>query len=65
MTELTLQADSFQIGDIVHADDGRRVEIRAIKRGDGGELTVNPGDPDELDELDGMVWQHATVTRDA
>ncbi|MET8694717.1 hypothetical protein ABZV65_19490 [Streptomyces bauhiniae] len=62
MTELTIQADSFQIGDIVHTDDGRRVEIRAIKRGDGGELTINPGSPDELD---GMVWQHATVTRTA
>ncbi|MET9012321.1 hypothetical protein ABZX74_15585 [Streptomyces olivaceoviridis] len=62
MSELHLQADQFQVGDIVHTDEGRSVEIRSIERRDGGELIVNPGAPDELE---GMVWQTAKVTRNA
>lgn len=61
MTEVHLAADDFQIGDLVHTASGL-VEIRHMSRGDGGELLVNPGD---ADQLDGMVWQHATVTRNA
>jgi hypothetical protein len=62
MTELHLPADDFKIGDIIHLADGRRVEIRDIERGDKGLLTVNPGADDQLD---GRVWEHVTVTRNA
>lgn len=62
MTELRIPADNFQVGDFVHTDDGRFVEVRSIERGDLGELTVNPG---EHDQMDGKVWQHAIVTRNA
>lgn len=62
MTELRIPADDFQVGDFVHTDDGRFVEIRDIERGDKGLLIVNPG---AHDQLDGHVWEQATVTRDA
>jgi hypothetical protein len=62
MTELRIPADDFQIGDHVHTEQGPVVEVRAIARGEQGELTVNPGDPDQLN---GRVWEHATVTRNA
>lgn len=60
MTELHIPADDFQIGDLVHLDRDRTVEIRHMRRGEKGELTVNPGD---RDQLDGYVWQHTIVTR--
>lgn len=41
--------------------DGRIVQVRHIRRGPGGKLTVNPGDPDQLD---GRAWQWAIITRD-
>lgn len=62
MTELRIPADDFQIGDLVHLDDGSTVEVRDIERGDKGLLLVNPSAPDQLD---GHVWEHATVTRNA
>jgi hypothetical protein len=62
MTELHIPADDFRIGDLVHTEQGPIVEVRAIERGETGQLTVNPGDPDQLD---GKVWEHATVTRTA
>lgn len=55
-----MPADDFQIGDLVHTEQGPVVEVRAIERGDKGQLTVNPG---TTDQLDGHVWEHATVTR--
>lgn len=61
MTELRIPADDFQIGDHVHTEQGPVVEVRTIRRGDGGELTVNPGDDDQLD---GHAWEWATVTRE-
>lgn len=61
MTELRIPADDFQIGDHVHLDNGQTVEVRDIERGDEGLLIVNPG---ATDQLDGHVWEHATVTRD-
>jgi hypothetical protein len=60
MAELRIPADDFQIGDHIHVHDGRTVEIRDIERGDKGLLIVNPGADDQLD---GHVWEHATVTR--
>ncbi|MFF8589967.1 hypothetical protein ACF061_00765 [Streptomyces sp. NPDC015220] len=60
MTDLYLPADDFQVGDLVHTD-GRTVRVRDIVRDKAGRLIVNPGD---FDELDGWVWEHATVTRD-
>ena len=60
MPELHIPADDFQIGDQVHLDDGSTVEIRDIERGDKGILIVNPG---ASDQLEGHVWEHATVTR--
>lgn len=60
MPELRILADDFQIGDTVHLEDGRRVEIRDIERGEGGLLIVNPGADDQLD---GNAWEWATVTR--
>lgn len=60
MPELRIPADDFQIGDLVHTRDGGTVEIRDIERGDKGLLIVNPGAPDQLD---GHVWEQATVTR--
>lgn len=60
MTERIIPADDFQIGDIVHLDNGSTVEIRNIERGDHGLLIVNPG---AADELNGRVWEHATITR--
>jgi hypothetical protein len=57
-----MPADDIAIGDLVHTDDGRHVEVRALVRGDVGELTVNPGD---ADELGGKVWETAKVTRHA
>jgi hypothetical protein len=60
MAELRIPADDFQIGDHVHTEQGPIVEIRAIERGEKGQLTVNPSDPDQLD---GHAWEHATVTR--
>lgn len=62
MTEQYIPADDFQIGDLVHVHDGRTVKIRDIERGDQGLLIVNPGADDQLD---GHVWEHATVTRPA
>lgn len=62
MTELRIQADSFQIGDRVHTEQGPIVEVRVIERGNQGRLTVNPGC---ADQLDGRVWEHATITRPA
>lgn len=62
MPDLHIPADDFQIGDHVHLPDGTTVEVRNIQRGDKGRITVNPGDSDQLD---GHVWEHATVTRDA
>ncbi|MFI8301555.1 hypothetical protein ACIGCZ_37235 [Streptomyces nigra] len=62
MPELRIPADDFQIGDLVHTEQGPVVQVRAIKRGEMGDLTVNPGDDDQLD---GKVWEHATVTRTA
>lgn len=62
MTELRIPADDIQIGDHVHTEQGPIVEVRAIERGELGELTVNPGDDDQLD---GKVWEHTTVTRNA
>ncbi|MDX3575970.1 hypothetical protein [Streptomyces sp. FL07-04A] len=60
MTELRIPADDFQIGDLVHTEQGPTVEVRVIERGERGQLTVNPGAPDQLD---GKVWEHATITR--
>ena len=60
MPELHIPADDFQIGDIVHLDNGTRIEVRDIERGDQGLLIVNPGADDQLE---GHVWEHATVTR--
>lgn len=62
MAEQYIPADDFRIGDHVHVHDGRIVEVRTIERGDTGQLTVNAG---EADQLDGKVWEHATVTRNA
>ena len=62
MTELHIPADVLKVGDHVHTEQGPVVEVRAIQRGEQGQLTVNPGDQDQLD---GKVWEHATVTRDA
>lgn len=59
---LRLSADDVQIGDVVHAPDGSFVAIRDLERGPDGRLTVNPG---AADQLDGYVWQGATVTRPA
>ncbi|MYS72091.1 hypothetical protein GTY88_16925 [Streptomyces sp. SID5926] len=60
MTELHITADHFQVGDLVHREDGSRIEIRRIASREGGVLAVNEGDPDEMH---GFAWQHATVTR--
>lgn len=60
MAELYIPADDFQIGDIVHLASGDTVEVRDIERGDNGLLIVNLG---ANDELNGRVWEHATVTR--
>ena len=60
MPELRIPADDFQIGDIVHLDNCDTVEVRDIERGDNGLLIVNVG---ASDELNGRVWEHATVTR--
>ncbi|MCF1592491.1 hypothetical protein [Streptomyces muensis] len=60
MPELRLPADDFKVGDHVHLEGGGTVEVRKIERGEKGALTVNPGD---ADQLDGHVWEHATVTR--
>lgn len=60
MPELHIPADDFQIGDLVHVHDRRTIEIRDIERGDQGLLVVNPGADDQLE---GHVWEHATVTR--
>lgn len=60
MTELRIPADNFQIGDMVHTEQGPVVEVRVIERGEKGRLTVNPGDDDQLD---GNAWEWATVTR--
>lgn len=60
MPELRIPADDFRIGDTVHLDDGRAIEIRDIERGERGLLIVNPGADDELS---GHVWEHATVAR--
>ncbi|WP_318205380.1 hypothetical protein [Streptomyces sp. SCL15-4] len=62
MTEMYIPADNFQVGDIVHTEKSRPVRVRHIVRDKAGRLLVNPGDSDELD---GWVWEHATVTRDA
>ncbi len=62
MPELRIPADDFQIGDLVHTEKDGIVEVRDIERGKKGDLTVNPGEPDELN---GKVWEHATVTRPA
>jgi hypothetical protein len=62
MPEPRIPAGNFQIGDHVHLDDGRTVEIRDIERGDQGLLLVNPG---AEDQLDGHAWEWATVTRNA
>jgi len=62
MTELRIPAADFRIGDHVHLDDGSTVEIRDIERGDKGLLIVNSG---AHDQLDGHVWEHATVNRPA
>jgi hypothetical protein len=62
VTDLHIPADDFQIGDHVHTEQGPIVEVRAIERGEQGQLTVNSGCDDQLD---GKVWEHATVTRDA
>ena len=61
MTDLHIPADDFQLGDLVHLADGNRIKIRAIERGDKGLLIVNPGADDQLE---GHVWEHATVTRE-
>lgn len=60
MTDTRIPADDFQIGDIVHTEQGAHVEIRDIERGEGGILIVNPGADDQLD---GHAWEWATVTR--
>ena len=62
MAEMRIPADDFQIGDHVHTEQGPIVEVRTIERGELGQLTVNPGC---ADQLDGRVWEHATVTRPA
>ncbi|MFG3046288.1 hypothetical protein ACGFZR_15330 [Streptomyces sp. NPDC048241] len=62
MTDLTIQADDFQIGDRVHRAEGDPITVRRIDRGAGGILTVNEGD---TDAMHGFAWQHATVTRTA
>ncbi|MFJ9420706.1 hypothetical protein [Streptomyces sp. NPDC101249] len=61
MPKIRIPADDFQIGDLVHLADGRTVEIRHIERGEKGLITVNPGDPDQLQ---GRVWEHVTITRE-
>lgn len=53
-------ADEIRVGDVVHAEDGRDIEVREIVRGKRGELTVNPGADDELS---GRIWHTARVTR--
>ncbi|NEA52411.1 hypothetical protein [Streptomyces sp. SID10815] len=60
MTEHRIPADEFRVGDVVHIEQ-RAVEVRRIERGPGGRLTVNPGDPDQLD---GHAWQWADTTRE-
>lgn len=60
MTELHMAADDLQLGDLVRLTNGQTVEAREIKRGDLGELIVNPG---AVDQLTGRVWEHVTVTR--
>lgn len=60
MTELRIPADNFQIGDLVHTEQGPAVEVRDIERGEGGILIVNPGADDQLD---GHAWEWATITR--
>ena len=62
MTELYVPAEDFKVGDLVHVDGRRPIEVRHLVRDKAGRLIVNPGDPDELD---GWVWQHATITRQA
>lgn len=62
MTELRIPADNFQIGDLVHTEQGPIVEVRDLEHGEGGILIVNPGADDQLD---GKAWEWATVTRDA
>jgi hypothetical protein len=60
MTELRIPADGFQIGDLVHTEQGPIVEVRDLEHGEGGILIVNPGADDQLD---GNAWEWATVTR--
>jgi hypothetical protein len=59
MAEHRIPADDFRTGDLVHTEKGV-VRVRCLVRDKAGRLIVNPGDPDELD---GWVWEHATVTR--
>ncbi|NED31086.1 hypothetical protein [Streptomyces sp. SID8499] len=60
MTGLRVPADEFRVGYLVHIGQ-RTVQVRHIRRGPGGQLTVNPGDPDQLD---GRAWQWAIITRE-
>ncbi|MER6605936.1 DUF4326 domain-containing protein [Streptomyces sp. NPDC000927] len=53
-------ADDLRIGDMVRLIDGSLVTVLEIQRGDRGELTVNPGAPNQLN---GKVWEHVTVIR--
>lgn len=60
MTQLHIPAADLQVGDLVHVHDGRTATVRHIAR-EGADVTVNPGDDDQLD---GRPWETATITRE-
>ncbi|MGW3196320.1 hypothetical protein ACWDBD_17375 [Streptomyces sp. NPDC001118] len=61
MTEHHIPADDLRVGDVIVHDGGETL-VRELDRSRAPIITTNPGDPDQID---GYLWQHVTVRRDA
>lgn len=55
---MKIQAADLRTGDVIRTEGGATVTVRALTRGPGGIVTVNPDAPDQLD---GHAWQWVEV----
>lgn len=61
MTELHITADDLRIGDVIGHGDGETA-VRRLDRSKAPTIVTNPGDDDQID---GYLWQHVVVRREA
>ena len=58
---LHIPADALQVGDVIVQGEGETT-VRRLDRSKAPAIVTNPGDDDQID---GYLWQHVTVRRDA